>query len=407
MSNQTWTATWSGPLLTYGVPVVCPLGVVMNALVFAVSRQGDNRFSSCYAYMGILALTDLVLLLLTFSHWAALVALDTLPRRACPTLAFLEGSLELLTVAEVVAVTVDRTLAIVRPLSGFSWRTPRRAGVICLLLATACLALSLPSVFLHGQRYDVSCFLAAAPTSLSRGLAWAGTTVKHYLPLLTLLLLDTIITRRAFLCPQCSCSIRRSSSGTSANTRCVSRTVYWTQAGITREDRSQAALVVVMNIVFGLLRLPDAVHFTLRVLVPPANSNRLLDPVHLQLAELGRLLASAAKFLVYIIASASFRADVRQIASVLSSWCYYVFYVRRWTRNRTWWTKVDVNRDDLPGYDNSLTTRALFEIHLNVLSTNRNPLSNLLARDKNVFCQKVHFNTEIVKHLNDPLTVIP
>ncbi len=131
-------------------PILVPIGMVGNALsVWIMSRPHNRKISFCI-YMGVLAVTDNCMLFIALYFWIVTVALvgqrDT-TEFECKFLVYLFQVFSTYGVFVIISMTVDRFLAIRKPLKAPHLCTPKRAKIITLVLIPIVLIYNLPYYF--------------------------------------------------------------------------------------------------------------------------------------------------------------------------------------------------------------------------------------------------------------------
>ena len=133
----------------YWLIVIVPLGLLGNVLSFTVAVQKHNRHISCFVYMAALAVTDSCFLLTACFRLCLMMgviqAIDT-ARSLCKVLAFLSFSLSQSGVGIILALTVDRTITVARPLKAKTLCSAKRATRTVLAIAVAMLLYNGPRI---------------------------------------------------------------------------------------------------------------------------------------------------------------------------------------------------------------------------------------------------------------------
>lgn len=147
---------WPHLSMTAAVPamfsVISALGVVGNILAVCVlGHASTSRTTVANTFMLNLCVSDL-LFLLSLPLWAAYYSLGyswPFGRLACKLCSALLSFNLYASIFFITSMSVDRYLAIVRPLRSQNSRNPRRARLVCVLVWVLACACSSPSLYLR------------------------------------------------------------------------------------------------------------------------------------------------------------------------------------------------------------------------------------------------------------------
>ncbi len=132
-------------------PILVPLGMVGNSLsAWIMSRPHNRRFGFCI-YMGVLAITDNIMLLIALYYWMITVPLKNyhhaLSDSECGFCAYLFQVFSTYGIFCLVAMSFNRYLAVCKPLKAHMICTPRKAKRILIIVFVIDLVYSLPYCF--------------------------------------------------------------------------------------------------------------------------------------------------------------------------------------------------------------------------------------------------------------------
>lgn len=189
-------ADWPPVPMTTVIPatysVICVLGTVANALAVCVlAHSSASRRTVANTFMLNLCVSDL-LFLLSLPLWAVYYSRGyswPFGRVACKICGALHNLNLYASIFFITSMSMDRYLAIVRPLRSHSARYPKRARLTCILVWVLACACSAPTLYLrdtyHLEGLGVEACVIIYPSHIwYMTLAWMKIVLAFLLPLL-------------------------------------------------------------------------------------------------------------------------------------------------------------------------------------------------------------------------------
>ena len=130
----------------FWLPTVVLLGIPGNLLSFLVMLKQHNRRISCCVYMAVLALCDNLMLAVGATFWAKTTIAGTGPISSleCKVMVYLAQVGSESGIYLILAMSLDRVLAVRYPLNAPMLCTPRRAKITSIVLFISILIFSVP-----------------------------------------------------------------------------------------------------------------------------------------------------------------------------------------------------------------------------------------------------------------------
>ena len=181
-------------------PTLSFVGLVGNVLATLALFQKHNRKISSCIYMGILGLLDLltnVIHLLWYFLGKGLLTFmysESMHHILCRIVWYLGSGVVLASSFVVVAMTVDRFLAVRWPLKTLHFCTPRRAKLVCTFVICLAFSCKVPYIWLITAVGKLNCVAFGQSDNVWITLYyWINTALSCYIPFVILLTLNILI----------------------------------------------------------------------------------------------------------------------------------------------------------------------------------------------------------------------
>ena len=140
----------------YAFPPIAVVGIVGNSISMLVMFQRDNRRTSFGVYVGVLAISDTLVLCIKFTNWLVRV-LRSSPLRDvdCKVMAYLITALHMNGFFIIAGFTFDRLMAVRYPFKAMVWCTARRAKIVICIGCAVAFLLTVPFVILNHVENNV------------------------------------------------------------------------------------------------------------------------------------------------------------------------------------------------------------------------------------------------------------
>ena len=291
----------------YVLPVVILLGVFGNTLSMIVMFQPHNRRISCCVYMGLLAISDNVNLIVLIYYWTQT---DGYPQPwtlwACQTWVYLASTFTISGFFILTAMTVDRWIAVAFPLKARMLCTPRRACVTCLSLFIFTALYTLPKMFTASVVGGRTCATFVIKSTLTVALSYANMILVYLMPFIIVFLFNYLIIRAV----RRSQEFRQGHAGTDAG---KDATEGGHQKGA--KNRQLTVMLLTVTFIYLLLTLPIALRIAIYFVLDKSATPHIYADYVLAVNATNKLAFSnsAVNFYLYCLGGPKFRQDLVKI----------------------------------------------------------------------------------------------
>ena len=179
----------------YSFPFIVIIGTICNILIFLVMRSKKMRQQSTYFYMGVLAIADeMVLLNGCLNVWIIIYFGESLlfTQLGCKILGTIYYSASHFSVWIVVAMTIERFIAVAIPLQANHLCTVKRAKFVCFSLACIMLLINIHFLFTHSL-INGECVHHIEFDLIMKIWPWIDAVIYSYIPLTLLIIFNILI----------------------------------------------------------------------------------------------------------------------------------------------------------------------------------------------------------------------
>jgi hypothetical protein len=179
----------------YSFPFIIIIGTICNILIFLVMRSKKMRQQSTYFYMGVLAIADeMVLLNGCLNVWIIIYFGESLlfTQLGCKILGTIYYSASHFSVWIVVAMTIERFIAVAIPLQANHLCTVKRAKLVCFSLACIMLLINIHFLFTHSL-INGECVHHKYFDLIMKIWPWIDAVIYSYIPLTLLIIFNILI----------------------------------------------------------------------------------------------------------------------------------------------------------------------------------------------------------------------
>ena len=143
------TFTIAQYLSKYWFPFLVPIGLFGNTLSFLVVIKPSNRKVSTCIYMAAISINDNIMMCLAFHHWMlSAVRMQNWNPLECHIKAFLTAVTLINATFQVLAMTVDKYIAVKWPHKAAVYNTPRRALITSIVIYICVVSYNIPNIFI-------------------------------------------------------------------------------------------------------------------------------------------------------------------------------------------------------------------------------------------------------------------
>ena len=251
----------------YLPPLVIPAGLVGNVLSFLVMLQPHNRRRSTCLYMGALAVSDTVLLGVFLHFWISISFTDGIPNIVCKVWAFHAHFSSLFGATLLMAMTVDRYIAVCFPLHAAKLCSTFRAKMVIGIGAVFFIAFNIPVTFMSSVVNKKFCVSFTTTDLASVIYSWSYIAFCSVIPFSVLLAFNILIISslqkyRKNTASLCEGSRQVDSRGKQASSKGISRGAPGACKKSPRTVELQlTAMLMLVTFTFLLLTLPQYIRY--------------------------------------------------------------------------------------------------------------------------------------------------
>ena len=288
----------------YWFPILVPIGLVGNTLSLLVMIKLNNRKLSTCIYMAAISINDNLMMFLALHNWlVTVVKVHEWHPMECRFAAFLVLHALQNTTYQVLAMTVDKYVAIKWPHRAATYSTPRKAKITVICIYISVVIYNIPHIFISQLTGDV-CLGYAIGGVITKVYSWVTFVLNAIIPFVLLLYMNYVIiqavrgSRKMFREP-----IERGQGQVNTN--------------LGRQKNTETQLTIMLLLVtslFLILMIPTYIRFLYTTFVTrdtPVKYANLMFFYHLS----HKLYHTnnGINFFLYCISGQKFRNDLKEI----------------------------------------------------------------------------------------------
>ena len=293
----------------YYFPVLIPIGLLGNTLSFLVMIKPNNRKVSTCIYMAAISINDNLMLSWTFRTWYSFTFKSNYPK-LCKLTAY--GSYLILqnSTFQIVAMTIDKYIAIKWPHRAATYSTPSRAKFIILVIFIFAAVYNLPHYFMANV-IEGQCGFSVENT-LAKVHSWLSFVLNGVIPFSLLIHMNYAIVKTV----RESQEMFRSNVGTAGmETR---------QKTMKSAENQLTTMLLLVTTLFLILILPSYIKFIYAAFSRPDTPSKFADS--LLISEISYHLYvtnSGINFFLYCVSGKKFRSDLKEMVRWIGRCCGY------------------------------------------------------------------------------------
>ena len=176
-------------------PVLIPLGLVGNTLSFLVMIRPNNRKISTCIYMAAISINDNIMMFPALQDWlVGTVFLREWYLLECILHTYLHAYSLQCGTYQVLAMTIDKYVAIKWPHRAATYSTPRRAKVIIFTIITSIAIFNLPHFFITAVVAG-NCYGFSVKSILTKIYSWLTIVLNAFIPFTLLIHMNYVIVK--------------------------------------------------------------------------------------------------------------------------------------------------------------------------------------------------------------------
>ena len=287
----------------YWYPILVPIGLIGNCLSFVVMMKPNNRKISTCIYMAAISINDNLMMYVCFHVFLVSgLQIHKWNHFECKfviycSLVALQGCTYL-----ILAMTVDKYIAIKWPHRAATYSTPERAKLIAVVLQICVLIYNVPHLFLSSTVGN-KCVAYSNNSVISRVHSWLSTVLNAVIPFILLIHMNYIIVK----------TVRNSGKLFGANGM-LKRQETMKSAG-----KQVTIMLLLVTTLFLILLVPAYIRFIYVAFVKrdtPLEYARSM--LVFQITAKLYKTNSGINFLLYCVSGMKFRNDLKEILCCLN-----------------------------------------------------------------------------------------
>ena len=277
---------------TYWFPVLVPIGLIGNTLSFIVMTKQNNRKISTCIYMAAISINDNLLMLLCFHDYlVSALQMHIWNLLECKLI----GVVFLFALQNctylILAMTVDKYIAIKWPHKVATYSTPGRTKCIVIGLYVCVFIYNIPHVFLS-RIIGGQCFAYSVDLLITKVYSWLSFVLNAVIPFTLLIHMNYVIVKTV-----------RNSQVSGVRTRPVSMKIAENQLTI---------MLLLVTTLFFILLCPTYIRFIYLLLTEQDTPSQYVTSMFLyQITSKLYTTNSGINFLLYYISGQKFRKDLK------------------------------------------------------------------------------------------------
>ena len=182
-------------IVIYWFPVLVPIGLVGNTLSFLVMIKPNNKKMSTCIYMAAISITDNLMMCMCFHDYlVSVVKIHKWSSIECRFSGFVALFALQNCTFQILAMTLDKYIAIKWPHRAATYSTPRRAKIIVIALYMFVFIYNIPHFFLSSVSFG-HCLNFGIPSIIKSVYSWFSFVLNAVIPFTMLIHMNYVIVK--------------------------------------------------------------------------------------------------------------------------------------------------------------------------------------------------------------------
>ena len=301
----------------YWFTVLIPLGLVGNTLSFLVMMKPNNRKMSTCIYMAGISINDNIMMFESLHNWlVSAVKVHEFKPLECRFASFwalfgLQNS-----TFQVLAMTIDKYVAIRWPHKAATYSTQRRAKIITIGLFAGLIIYNTPHLFLARLTGD-QCFGYSAEGVFTKVYSWLNFTLNALIPFTLLIYMNCVIvqtvgkSRKMFeMMDQNACENKRSEP----HSQGINKGMETRQKTVKSAENQLTVMLLLVTTLFLILLIPPYIRFIFMTFFAPDTPDKY--GIAMLLYQISHKLYhtnNGINFFLYFFSGQKFRNELKEI----------------------------------------------------------------------------------------------
>ena len=286
----------------YWSPVLIPLGLAGNTLSFLVMIRSNNRKVSTCIYMAAISINDNLMMCIEVHAWFVTAAnIHEWHLWECKTSAYFAGFSLQLTTYLVIAMTLDKYIAIKWPHRAATYSTPRRVKIIIFTIVTSVVLYNLPKYFTTAVVAG-SCYSSSVKGIFTKIYSWFNIVLNAVIPFTLLIHMNYIIVK----------TVRNSRKMFKNHSQIA--TMNKRQRTMKSAENQLTTMLLLVTSLFLILLLPTYIRYIYSAFVSSDTPSEFATSIFF--SEISYKLYftnSGINFFLYCVSGQKFRNDLKEI----------------------------------------------------------------------------------------------
>ena len=295
----------------YWFPFMVPIGWFGNTLSFLVMIKPNNRKASTCIFMAAISINDSVMMCLALHHWLiSVIRMQNWDPQECHIIAFLVALTLHNATFQVLAMTLDKYIAIKWPHKAAVYNSPKRAVITSSIIYICVVFYNIPNLFIF-TIIGNECVGYAKGGVITKVYFWFAFAVSGILPLILLIYFNSVIIQKV---RQSRKMFENKESFTEGNSQVLNTTNQRRQRAMENAENQLTIMLLLVTTLFVILMIPVQIRvlyllfFTVDTPFQYANVKLSFQVTH-KLCNTN----SAINFFLYCVSGQKFRNDLKEL----------------------------------------------------------------------------------------------
>ena len=296
---------------SYYFPVFIPCGLIGNTLSFLVMIRPINRMISTCIYMAAISINDNLMMCSAFHYWLVSAAnIHKWHLWECKLSAYLHNFCLQCATYQVLAMTIDKYIAIKWPHRAATYSTPNRAKIITSGVFVFTLSYNIPLFFVGGL-LGGQCVSYVVGGTITKVFSWITFIVNGVIPFSMLIYMNSVIVQTV---RESRNMFGTTSTASNKNTLDINQGMDTRQRTMKSAENQLTIMLLLVTTLFLILLIPTYVRFVyLTFLKPDTPSKYALSLLLFHVTHKLYNTNSGIKIFLYCISGQKFRNDLKEI----------------------------------------------------------------------------------------------
>ena len=292
----------------YYFPVLIPLGLVGNTLSFFVMMRPNNRKVSTCIYMAAISINDNLMMSWAVRSWYLYTFKSYYPEQ-CKLTVFVSLLILQNSTFQILAMTIDKYIAINWPHKAAPYSTPKIAKISVLAILTFVILYNLPHIFFT-EVVTGKCYAYSVKSILTKLHSWCSFGLNGVIPFTFLIHMNYVIVK----------TVRNSRKMFSSN---IGITGTGTRQKTMKSAENQlTTMLLLVTTLFLILLLTTYFRFIYAAFVRSDTPSKFATSILIfEISYKLYVTNSGINFFLYCISGKKFRNDLKEIVCCCGKSC--------------------------------------------------------------------------------------